>query len=381
MPWLAVSKGEKSNVPDTPLARLLIVDDEVPQMKALCDTLGDHGFETVGYSSSRKALEVLGKERFDLVLTDLMMPELDGISLLRAALELDPNLAGVVMTGQGSIATAVEAMRSGALDYIQKPFKVSSALPVLNRSLAIRNLRLENSELRKREGERIAELESKNREIASFCGAVAHDLRSPLRAINYNAYLLETDYGQFLDEGGLKSIADLKRVTKTMDTLIGDLLMLARATESEIRPDLVDITQLANMIANDLRRESEREVVFEIEPGLSATADERLVRVALTNLLGNAWKFTSNVTSARISVGGADGVFCVHDNGAGFPAEMADRLFQPFERLHSEKEFAGTGIGLATVRRVVERHGGKVWAESPAESGATFYFTLPLATS
>src|SRR6185437_6289444 len=146
-----------------PKGRILIVDDEAPQMKALCDTLSIQGFETKGFSSARAALDLLGRESFDLMLTDMMMPEMDGITLLREALQKDPNLIGIVMTGQGTIATAVEAMKTGAFDFILKPFKLREILPVLGRAFAMRELRLKNAELEARVRERTAELEAANR--------------------------------------------------------------------------------------------------------------------------------------------------------------------------------------------------------------------------
>ncbi|MEY2467024.1 MAG: hypothetical protein QOD03_1545, partial [Verrucomicrobiota bacterium] len=168
--------------PGTP--RILIVDDEAPHMKALCDTLRDCGYETTGFTTGADALAILRGNKFDLLLSDLMMPGINGISLLQAALKIDPNMVGIIMTGQGTIDSAVEAMKTGALDYILKPFKLSVILPVISRALTVQKLRKENTELAQRLSKNAAELEAANKELEAFSYSVSHDLRSPLRAID-----------------------------------------------------------------------------------------------------------------------------------------------------------------------------------------------------
>ena len=182
--------------------RLLIVDDEVAQMKALCNTLEMEGYATTGYSSPRQALASLRAGEVDLLLTDLMMPEMDGISLLKAAREVDGNLAGIVMTGQGTIDTAVKAMQHGALDYILKPFKLSAVLTVLARAREVRQLRLDNAALQDRERGYIAELEAANKDLDAFSYSVSHDLRAPLRAITGFCEIYLSDYGQDVPAAG-----------------------------------------------------------------------------------------------------------------------------------------------------------------------------------
>jgi protein-histidine pros-kinase len=226
------------------------------------------------------------------------------------------------------------------------------------------------------------ELEAANKELESFSYSVSHDLRSPLRGIDGFSRTLAEEYAGQLDERGRNYLQRIRAATQRMGRLIDDLLELARLTRSEMRRVPVDVSALARAIADELRQtQPEREVEFVIAPGLQASADLTLLRVALMNLLGNAWKFTGKQPRARIEVGTmvqeGQPAFFVCDDGAGFDMAYADKLFGPFQRLHGQQEFAGTGIGLATVHRVVHRHGGRVWADSQPGRGATFYFTLP----
>jgi light-regulated signal transduction histidine kinase (bacteriophytochrome) len=225
-----------------------------------------------------------------------------------------------------------------------------------------------------------------NQELESFAYNVSHDLRAPLRAIDGFARLLDERYAPVLDEAGHDYLSRIRNAAARMDALIGSLLKISRLARAE--PNLVplDLSQLADEIVADLRAaQPGRAVEVVIEPGLHAAGDAPLVRDLLQNLLGNAWKFTSEVEHARIEFGAepptesTDGGlgFFVRDNGAGFAPEYADKLFRPFQRLHSQDQFAGDGIGLASVKRIVERHGGTIHAEGRPGEGATFHFTLP----
>jgi signal transduction histidine kinase len=227
---------------------------------------------------------------------------------------------------------------------------------------------------------RTIELESANKELESFAATVSHDLRAPVGSIAGFAQALDEDYAPRLDDTGRECIHWIRHSAEQMSKLIEGMLQMARLARTEVHRTDVDLSEIARDIAETLQRANpEREVSFVIPTGVVANGDERLLRAVLENLLGNAFKFTSKRRGARIELGARNDsgtpAFYVRDNGAGFAPEHAAKMFRPFQRLHSEKEFSGTGIGLATVHRIVERHGGRVWAEGEPEKGATVYFT------
>jgi len=226
-----------------------------------------------------------------------------------------------------------------------------------------------------------AELLAANTELDAFAYSVSHDLRAPLRSIDGFSQILLEDYSGTLDAAGRESLQRVRAASQRMGTLIDDLLKLARVTRVEIRTEDVDLSGMAREIAAELQRATpERLVEFAIAPGLRARGDARLLRVALDNLLRNSWKYTAKQAQPRIEfasiAANGERAFMVRDNGAGFDMQYADKLFGVFQRLHSPAEFEGTGVGLATVRRIITRHGGRIWAEGVVDRGATFYFTL-----
>ena len=228
---------------------------------------------------------------------------------------------------------------------------------------------------------RNAQLLSSNSELEAFCYSVSHDLRAPLRSIDGFSQALLDDYADRLDDTGKQYLQRVRAGAQRMAALIDDLLTLSRITRAELERQSIDLSEMASSVANDLsRQDPARDVVFVIAPGLEARADAQLMRTVLENLLGNAWKFTSGRSHARIEFGrtqanGASAFF-VRDNGAGFDPAYAGRLFGAFQRLHAAAEFPGTGVGLASVQRVIYRHGGRVWAKGAVNQGATFFFTL-----
>jgi len=224
-------------------------------------------------------------------------------------------------------------------------------------------------------------LATANGELEAFTYSVSHDLRAPLRAIDGFSHALAEDAGARLLPGDHELLARVRAAAQRMAGLIDDLLRLSRISRTQIEPGAVDLSALAGAVVEELRRrDPERDAVVEIEPGVEGRGDARLLRIVLDNLLGNAWKFSRGRSPARIAFAAENGreepVYVVRDNGAGFDMTYADKLFGAFQRLHSAREFEGTGVGLATVARVVHLHGGRVWAEAAVGEGATFRFTL-----
>jgi light-regulated signal transduction histidine kinase (bacteriophytochrome) len=302
-----------------------------------------------------------------------MMPELDGFGLLKA-LRADARtkmVPVILLSARAGEESALEGLEAGADDYLIKPFSARELLVRIRTHLDLARLRRQWAE----------ELERANKELEAFSYSVSHDLRAPLRAIDgFSRALLARKRDQLDDEA--RSYLDRTRAAATrMSVLIDDLLRLSRISRAAIQRETVDISAMAKDIMSDLgRTDPARRVDVQIEPGLVARADGKLLLVALENLLGNAWKFTSKRSDARIVMGrmprATPPTFFVRDNGAGFDMAYAGKMFGPFQRLHSQADFDGTGVGLATVQRIVSRHEGQVWAESEVDRGATFYFTL-----
>jgi two-component system sensor histidine kinase/response regulator len=368
-------------MPAMSVAKLLIVDDEAVLMEVLCKTLEGEGYSTTGFKSANEGLSALHDGQFDLLLTDLNMPDMDGITMLRSALEVDRNLVVIVMTGDGTIATAVEAMKAGALDFILKPFKLSAILPVLSRALEVRRLRMENAELVRRVRERTAELEAANRELEAFSSSVSHDLGAPLRGITGFSSILESEYSAQMPVEAQKLLNRVTASARRMGQLIEDLLRFSKLGRQPLSRQPVSTTALVREVLDELLEEqADRQFQIRVNHLPECLADASLLRQVFVNLLSNAIKFTRKKDIPSIEVGcqrqGQVEVFYVRDNGAGFDMNHAEKLFGAFQRLHRTDEFNGTGIGLSIAQRIIARHGGRIWADAEIEKGATFYFSL-----
>lgn len=239
----------------------------------------------------------------------------------------------------------------------------------------------QNADLEELVRERTAQLEASNKELEAFCYSVSHDLRAPLRSIDGFSHALIETYSANLDPVALEYLQRVRAASLRMGQLIDDLLHLSRVGRREMRIEEVDLSEQASGILQELQKSApERKLEFVAASGLRVQADERLIRIAMENLLGNAWKFTSKRPLARIEFGceerSGKASYFVRDNGAGFDMAYADKLFSPFQRLHTQHEFPGSGIGLAIVQRIINRHQGQITAQGVPDQGATFWFTL-----
>ena len=364
---------------------ILLVDDKPENLLALEGILAAPDYNLVKTLSGLGALELILEQEFALILLDVHMPVMDGFETARylKKREKSRHIPIIFLTAVSIDEKFIfEGYAAGAVDYIIKPFdpyilksKVSVFVELYRQS---RQLEHVNKKLQ----ETMKDLEVAYKELESFTYSVSHDLRSPLRAMSSFSQRLLDRYSGSMDEEGRDYLARISGAAQRMGELIEGLLTLSRATRAEIRRESVDLSSLAERIAKDLgRTHPERNVRFTIAEGLTVQGDPGLLRSVMENLLGNAWKFTSMREQAHIEFGAApqsDGkrAYFVRDNGIGFNMAHATKLFGVFERLHPEKPFPGTGIGLATVQRIVQRHGGRAWAEASENRGATFYFTL-----
>jgi two-component system, sensor histidine kinase and response regulator len=367
---------------------ILIVDDDPTKRFALRSILEPLGENVVEAASGSDALRQLLREEFAVVLLDVRMPIMDGFETAqlirqRPRSELTPI---IFVTALDQAETDMgRGYDLGAVDFVFAPIvpailraKVSVFVELYRAQQELKRYRFQLEELVQ---ERTTALTAINRELEAFSYSVSHDLKAPLVAFDgLSQNLLET-YGDQLDQRAKDYIGRMRLASQRMTSVFDGLQTLFRLTSGELRREPLDITALATEVVDELRPTSpERKVDVEIAPGMTAIGDQRLVRILLANLINNAWKFTSLTSSPKIEVGQetVDGVtrILVRDNGVGFDMISIHRLFGAFQRLHSQSEFPGAGIGLAIARRIVNRHGGRVWAEGVVGEGATFYFVL-----
>ena len=383
-PGTADSAGGHAGGGETPA--LLIVDDQEANQRLYRAALKDIGAEVLSASTGEQALRLCAQRSFAMILLDVHLAGMNGFEValrLREAGLAEATPIVFVSAVYVHEANAFRAYRLGAVDYILSP-----VVPQILRAKAAAFLRMDRMRREAEEQTRameqaLRELRSAHSELEHFSYSVSHDLRTPLGQIVGFARLLEARGAAQLDDKSRECLHHLVDAANQMNALIDDLLDLARMTRSELRSEPVDLSAMAREIARRLNESAlEHPVQWEVEDGLRAEGDPRLLRAALTNLLSNAWKYSAvrprpEVAFGRLPREGAP-VYYVRDNGAGFDVQAAgDRLFRPFQRFHSQRQFPGTGVGLAIVQRVVLKHGGEIRAESVPGEGATFYFSLP----
>jgi signal transduction histidine kinase len=365
--------------PATPLegssrARVLVVDDNV-DLREYIATLLAPDYDVFTAADGQEALEAVEVSVPDLVVSDVMMPRLDGFALVRElrAEQRTASVPVILLSARAGEEASVEGLDTGADDYLVKPFSARELLARVRTHVELARTRRAWT----------LELERANRELDAFSYSVSHDLRAPLRAIDGFSQALAEDCSAQLDARGHDYIDRICRNVRRMASLIDALLELAHISRRDLRSTSVDLSAVAAAVVADLQSaHPERQVSVHIAPGLLASGDRALLQVVLVNLIGNAWKFTARSEQPRIEIGrepAEEPTFFVRDNGAGFDVQAARRLFAPFQRFHRASEFEGTGVGLATVQRVIARHGGRVWADSAVGRGATFLFSLPKA--
>ncbi|HEX3764888.1 MAG TPA: ATP-binding protein [Kofleriaceae bacterium] len=370
-------------------ARVLIADDN-PDMREYLMRLLSQRWRVDVVADGQAALDAALAAPPDLVLSDVMMPNLDGVALVKA-LRAHPSTSTVpviLLSARAGEEAVVGGLETGADDYLIKPFSARELIGRVGTHLemaALRRRAVEAAqELAETRSVLLQDLDRKNRELESFTYSVSHDLRGPIRAIEGFSTAVLEDHGGELGLDGKNSLERVIAAARRMSQLIDDLLLLSRIERQAVARTSVDLSAVARQVLADLAAvDRTRQVEIAIADSMSAFADRGLMQIVLDNLLGNAWKFTARTPGARIELGSArtdrtdEPAYFVRDNGAGFDAANASRLFMPFQRYHGEREFSGTGVGLATVRRIVERHGGRIWVESSVGAGTTVYWTLP----
>jgi light-regulated signal transduction histidine kinase (bacteriophytochrome) len=348
-------------------------------------------------------MELLAMQKVDCILLDMIMPGLGGQETCRRIKSTTAwrDIPLILHTAKDERGSMIAGINAGADDYIAKSDEFEVLRARLRAQLRRKQFEDENRSIREQllhkeleaaeanAARELAEIRAKllsdlkevNTELESFSYSVAHDLRAPLRSIDGFCQALLEDYEPNLDETGKKYLHFVRDAAQHMALLIDDLLTLSRVTRSELVQEAIDLSALARASVARLERSyPERKVNITIQEGLKAAGDARLLSVVFDNLFGNAWKFTGKRQDPRVEFGatvqGAHSTYYVRDNGAGFDMAFTGKLFGVFQRLHSTAEFEGTGIGLATVQRILRRHSGRVWAEGAVDAGATIFFTL-----
>ncbi|MBN2527076.1 MAG: response regulator [Deltaproteobacteria bacterium] len=355
---------------------VLLVEDDVTVRKSAAMYLEDNNFVVHEAENGAAAMENLSAIRPDVIVTDIRMPQMDGFEVIEKVGISHPELPIIVMSGTGDLSDVIKALRFGVWDFILKPIADMTILVhSINKCIEKAVLIEENKQYRRN-------LEIANKELESFNYSISHDLRSPLHAIDAFSEMLQEDCKDILPIESLDHLRRIRAATERMNHMIADLLTLSRLSRQELAKSEIDLSQLSQIILDSLNAEyPNQNTRFSIEKNMTVYADPGLAANVLENLIGNAWKYSSKKRDPFIEIGTCNTshgqTIFIRDNGAGFNMKYYDRLFGVFQRLHLEKEFKGTGVGLATVKKIIQRHGGEIWANSEPNQGATFYFTFP----
>lgn len=371
-----------------------MVEDESRDFRLVEQTLKEAGleFSMKRVDSEPCFIDALGTYRPSVILSDHGLPAFNGFAALAIAQERAPEIPFIFVTGSLGEEATIKALKNGATDFVLK-HRLNSLAPAVRRALhhslvlhqqriAEREILRLNADLEKRVEERTSELEAANKELEAFSYSVSHDLRAPLRHMEGFIEILKATKSGQLDQESLGYLDVISQAATQMRRLIDDLLAFSRTARAELRKTRVRLNDLVRSVVQDVQRDAgDRKLAWRILHLPVVDADPALLRQVLFNLLCNAVKYTRPRPLARITIGSqtapGEHVIFVRDNGVGFDMRYADKLFGVFQRLHRASEFEGTGIGLANVRRIVHRHGGRTWAEGHVDQGAAFYFSLP----
>ncbi|HAA55867.1 MAG TPA: hybrid sensor histidine kinase/response regulator [Myxococcales bacterium] len=371
------------------MASILIVDDEPSIRLTLREFLKNEGHSVETACDVPEAEAKLQQHTFDVVVCDIILPKINGVRLLHHLHQRAPEIQVIMITGSPSIETATEAVRAGAYDYLCKPIRSSEICRVVN---AAAREKLWNDEKKRLEEENkqhqaklehlVRELRTANKDLKAFNYSVSHDLRSPLRAIGGLAQILYETHQQQLPDDAKRLVQLITQNAEQMEQLIQALLSFSRLGRKAIHKQSVDPHELIQSFLKDLPHNTPQSTI-ELDDLPSCQADPALLTQVFFNLINNAIKFSQKEPHPKVRIFGntseKEHVYHIRDNGVGFDMRYADKLFDAFQRLHPSEDYEGTGVGLSIAQRIVQRHGGRIWAESQPGEGATFSFSLPLS--